>query len=65
MKPKRIKSPNRHLFAVRLPKELVDKVNKARVDQGLEWAELVSDLFQTFLIKHPKKKLYDLDWSKE
>lgn len=49
MKPKRVKSPNQHLLAVRLPLPLVKRVNAARVNQGLEWAPLMAALFERYL----------------
>lgn len=49
MKPKRVKSPNQHLLAVRLPLPLVKRVNAARINQGLEWSQLMSNLFERYL----------------
>lgn len=49
MKAKRVKSKNTHLFAVRLPLTLVRRVNAARIAQGLEWAQLMSNLFERYL----------------
>ena len=48
-KPKRVKSKNTHLFAVRLPEALVKRVNAARVLQGVEWSPLMANLFERYL----------------
>lgn len=54
MKAKRVKTKNNKLFAVRLPSDLVDKVNKARARQGLEWAPLVVSFFERYLREREK-----------
>lgn len=49
MKAKHVKTTNTHMFAVRLPKTLVKRVNAARISQGLEWAPLLCGLFERYL----------------
>lgn len=51
MKPKRIKTKNTHLFAVRIPKELFERINSVRARQGLTWAQLLCALFEGHIAK--------------